>query len=399
MNNKCEKIDLVNIEDIKINEKNPNIHSDKQIEILTKIIKHQGFRRPLTISKRSNKLIVGHARLQVAKILNYEKVPVIYQDYENEEQEYLDMVADNSIQNYSVLDIELIKETLIELPDMDLELMALEELNIEPEQLETVNDDEVPEKVIPKTVKGDIYELGQHRLMCGDSTMIDDVEKLIDGQSIELVYTDPPYGINEKGDRTARKTGLARNHNLKDFKDDTVQYAVDAYNLCEALKIPRQIWWGANYYCHSLPQSNNWMVWDKRVEDKMKDTQSDCEMAWVKSQWSSIRIFRHLWKGFNKDSERNQKRVHPTQKPVALAEWCFDYYKAEFKSVLDLFLGSGSTLIACEKTDRKCYGMELDEHYCDVIVQRYVDYCKANKIEWNVKRNSEDITNEYEKGE
>ena len=105
----------------------------------------------------------------------------------------------------------------------------------------------------------------------------------------------------------------------------------------------------------------------------MKDTQSDCELAWVKSKWSSVRIFRHLWKGFNKDSERNQSKVHPTQKPVALAEWSFDYFK-EVQVVLDLFGGSGSTLIACEKTNRKCYMMEFDEHYADVIIERWQDF-------------------------
>jgi DNA modification methylase len=122
-----------------------------------------------------------------------------------------------------------------------------------------------------------------------------------------------------------------------------------------------------------LPQSNNWFVWDKRVENKMSDTQSDCELAWVKSKWSSVRIFRHLWKGFNKASERNQPRVHPTQKPVALAEWSFDYFK-EVNTVLDLFGGSGSTLIACEKTKRTCYMMEFEPHYCDVIVKRWEDF-------------------------
>jgi DNA modification methylase len=231
---------------------------------------------------------------------------------------------------------------------------------------------DVPEE--PKTKLGDIYQLGNHRLMCGDSTSIDAVEKLINNNKIDLCYTDPPYGINEKGDRTARKTGLAKNHNFKDFKDDTIDYAVEAYQIVEGvLNIPRQVWWGANYYCHALPLSNNWFVWDKRVEDKMVDTQSDCELAWVKSKWSSVRIFRHLWKGFNKDSERNQQRVHPTQKPIALAEWSFDYFK-EVNSVLDLFGGSGSTLIACEKRNKQAYIMELDPHYCDVIIKRWEDF-------------------------
>lgn len=188
-----------------------------------------------------------------------------------------------------------------------------------------------------------------------------------------MVFTDPPYGINEKGDRSSRKTGLAQNHNFKDFKDDSIQYAVDAYNVCKNLKIPRQVWWGANYYCHSLPQTNNWFIWDKRVQEKMVDTQSDCELAWVKSEYSSVRIFRHLWKGFNKDSERNQPRVHPTQKPIALAEWAFDYFK-NVSSVLDLFGGSGSTLIACEKTNRSCFIMEFDCHYSDVIIKRWEEY-------------------------
>jgi DNA modification methylase len=215
--------------------------------------------------------------------------------------------------------------------------------------------------------------------MCGDSTSIDAVDKLLNGNVIDMVYTDPPYGINEKGDRTNRKTGLAKNHNFADFIDDSIQYAIDAYNLCVGFNIKRQVWWGANYYCHSLPQSNNWFIWDKRVEEKMKDTQSDCEMAWVKSEYSSIRIFRHLWKGFNKDSERNQQRVHPTQKPVALAEWAFDYFK-QVNTVLDLFGGSGSTLIACEKTNRTNFTMELSEIYCDVIIKRWEEFTGKKAI-------------------
>lgn len=215
--------------------------------------------------------------------------------------------------------------------------------------------------------------------MCGDSTDAGTVALLMDGQKADMVFTDPPYGINEKGDRTARKTGLAKNHKFKDFIDDSIEYAVKAFNVCDDLKIPRQVWWGANYYAHHIPQSNNWFVWDKRVEEKMKDTQSDCELAWVKSKWSSVRIFRHLWKGFNKDSERGEGRVHPTQKPVELAIWAFDYFK-DVTSVLDLFGGSGSTLIACEKTNRKCYMMELDPHYVDVIIKRWQEYTGKEAI-------------------
>jgi len=208
--------------------------------------------------------------------------------------------------------------------------------------------------------------------MCGDSTNFGAVEHLIDGAKIDMVLTDPPYGISEKGDRSKRG-GAAKGTKYVDFSDDSIKPAIDAYNLCAALDIPRQVWWGANYYCHALPQSNNWFIWDKRVEDKQRNSQSDCEMAWVKSKWSSIRIFRHLWKGMCKASEHGQHRVHPTQKPVALAEWAFDYFR-DVTSVLDLFLGSGSTLIACEKTGRVCFGMEMSPAYCDVIVKRWQEF-------------------------
>jgi DNA modification methylase len=137
--------------------------------------------------------------------------------------------------------------------------------------------------------------------------------------------------------------------------------------------IKRQVWWGANYYAHALPETANWFVWDKRVDDKYKDTQSDCELAWVKSKWSSVRIFRHVWKGMIKDSEKGQKRVHATQKPVALAEWVFDYYR-DVKTVLDLFGGSGSTLIAAERSQKQSFLMEMMPQYCDVIIKRWQDY-------------------------
>jgi DNA modification methylase len=228
--------------------------------------------------------------------------------------------------------------------------------------------------------------------MCGDSTDFGSVSDLLDGQKIDMVYTDPPYGINEKGDRSNRgglgKGGLAKAKKYDDFIDDSTEYAIKAFEIVKDLNIKRQVWWGANYYCHSLPLSNNWFVWDKRVEDKQHDTQSDCELAWVKSEFSSIRIFRHLWKGMMKGSEHGQGRVHPTQKPIALAQWAFDYFK-DVTTVLDLFLGSGSTLIACEQTDRTCYGMELDPKYVDVIRKRYA---KFTALDDQLPENWEELT-------
>jgi len=365
---------------------NSRTHSDEQVTQVASSIKEFGFTNPILIDGDGG-IIAGHGRLMAAKKLGLVEVPCIRLGHLSEAQRKAYVIADNQLALNSGWDLDTLKleiDRLGEL-DFDIELLGFDDdfltsLIIEEPSEGLTDEDAVPEAPeTPTTVEGDVWILGNHRLMCGDSTSIDAVDTLMDGHKADMVFTDPPYGINEKGDRTGRKTGLAKNHNFADFVDDSTQYAIDAYNLCEGLKIPRQVWWGANYYCHSLPQSNNWFVWDKRVEDKMKDTQSDCEMAWVKSEFSSIRIFRHLWKGFNKDSERNIPRVHPTQKPIALAEWSFDYFK-NVNTVLDLFGGSGSTLIACEKTNRNALIMELSEVYCDVIIKRWQEFTGKQAI-------------------
>jgi DNA modification methylase len=368
--------------------KNSRTHDDAQVAQIAASIKEFGWTNPILVDGDKG-IIAGHGRLMAARKLKMDKVPVIELNGMTDAQKKAYVIADNRLALNAGWDNAMLTIELKDLEDegFDLSLTGFDDSELDAllnpiEETEGLTDEDavpdVPDE--PKTKLGDIYILGNHRLMCGDSTSIDAVEKLVVGTTIDLCYTDPPYGINEKGDRTARKTGLAKNHNFKDFKDDTIDYAIEAYQIVEGvLQVKRQVWWGANYYCHALPQSNNWFVWDKRVEDKMADTQSDCELAWVKSKWSSVRIFRHLWKGFNKDSERNQQRVHPTQKPVALAEWSFDYFK-EVSTVLDLFGGSGSTLIACEKTNRHCLMMEFEPHYCDVIVKRWEDFTGKKAI-------------------
>lgn len=189
-----------------------------------------------------------------------------------------------------------------------------------------------------------------------------------------MVLTDPPYGINLNGDNSKRgsETSLMKGgYKLKSFIDDSNKYAIKAFEIVQNLGIPKQVWFGANYYCHTLPESNNWLIWDKRVEDKMTNTNSDCELAWVQDGHNSCRIYRHLWNGLIKESEKNERRVHPTQKPIALMAHCMERYAPEAVIILDLFGGSGTTLIAAEQSGRRCYMMELDPHYCDVILARW----------------------------
>lgn len=373
------KIEIADINSIQPYINNPRKLKDSAIDKVAMSIKEYGFRQPIVVD--ANRIIVvGHTRYRASKKLGLKEVPITIAENLTQEQINAYRIADNRTNEEAEWDLELLKTEIkeLELADFNLDLTGFDEDQLNnmlfEEKQGLTDEDEVPEAPEePITKLGDIWKLGNHRLMCGDSTKEDDVKKLINNNKIDLIYTDPPYGINEKGDRSNRG-GLTEGNNLKDFKDDTIQYAVDSYVLCEdIIKAPRQVWWGGNYYCHYLPLSNNWFVWDKRVEEKQKDTQSDCELAWVKSKWSSVRIFRHLWKGMMKGSEHGQKRVHPTQKPVALAEWSFDYFR-EFDSVLDLFGGSGSTLIASEKKNKICYMMEFEPHYVDVIIKRWENF-------------------------
>ena len=376
-------ITYYNANDLVMAEYNPRQLTKDQYTQLKDSINRFGLVDPLIVNKnkdRKNILVGGHQRLRIAKEIGIESIPCVEIDLSYDQEKELNIRLNKNVGewDYDALANHFDVGELTEWGFSNDELQFYED---EP-TAGLIDDDEIPEVEEPITQAGDLWILGDHRLLCGDATKKEDVDLLMDGKKADMVFTDPPYGINEKGDRTARKTGLAKNHNFKDFIDDSIDYAVKSYSLLDAYDISIQIWFGANYYCHFLPMSNNWLIWDKKVEDKMSDTQSDCELAWVKTNKSSVRIFRHLWKGFNKDSERNQPRVHPTQKPIALAEWCFQNY-GKPKTVLDVFLGSGSTLIACEKTNRKCYGMEIDPHYCDVIVKRWEEFSgkKAERVE------------------
>ena len=362
---------------------NSRTHSDAQVAQIAASIKEFGWTNPILVSG-DDTIIAGHGRLLAARKLAMVEVPVIVLDHLSKAQQRALVIADNQLALNAGWDMDMLKAEIedLKLDDFDIDLLGFDEKFLdgllEPEPTAGLTDeDAVPEAPeTPKTVLGDVWVLGNHRLMCGDSTSIDAIDKLLNGVAIDLVHTDPPYGIGETASkRTTRETNsLAKaNSHLPDFNDATTDAARDAFALCEGLGIKRQVWWGANYYAHALPETANWFVWDKNVEEKYKNINSDCELAWVKSKWSSVRIFRHLWKGLMKESERGQARVHPTQKPVALVEWVIDYYR-DVKTVLDLFGGSGSTLIGCEKKGCDAFLMELEPYYCDVIIKRWQDF-------------------------
>jgi DNA modification methylase len=358
----------VKISEVKLNPNNPRLIKDDKFAKLVQSIKDLPQMleiRPIVVN--SDMVVLGgNMRLKACKEAGLKQVPIIIADNLTEEQQGEFLIKDNV--SGGEWDWQMIAN------DWDTEQLkdwGLDIPNFEDEQvLEAEEDDfEVPDGGIETDiVLGDLFEIGEHRLLCGDSTDVDNVLKLIGNDKKFSIYTDPPYGINEKGDRSERG-GACQGNNLKDFKDDTIQYAVDAYNITREFNPLKEVWWGANYYCHHLPQTNNWLVWDKRVEENQRDTQSDCELAFINDGHSSIRIFRHLWKGMIKGSEHGQKRVHPTQKPIELASYCFNSYDMG-NTILDLFGGSGSTMAASHQTKKRCLMMEFEPHYCQVIIDR-----------------------------
>ena len=238
-------------------------------------------------------------------------------------------------------------------------------LDVSVEVLEAEEDDyDIPNEINTDIVLGDLFEIGEHRLLCGDSTDSDQVAKLMNGQDVDMVFTDPPYGISHSGKGIK---GSAKENDFGEILgDNDVNVAIDAFNLCQSLfSDATMIFWGANYYSSCLPNGFGWLVWDKEREG---DTFSGAELAFV-NKGIKVDVFRHQWHGMIKGSEMGEKRVHPTQKPIALVEWSFKNYKAG-DNILDLFLGSGSTMVASHNTKRKCYGMELDPKYCQVIIDR-----------------------------
>jgi len=367
-----DKISWVEIKTLKPHPKNPNKHSKEQIKRLAEIIKYQGFRSPVVVSNRSGYIVAGHGRVEAAIQNGLSKVPVSYQDFTDDEQEYAHMTADNAIADWATLDLSAINKDIIELgPDFNIDMLGIKDFEIEPaDKYEDKDADAVPEKVEPKAKLGQIYKLGEHRLMCGDSTDKDAVARLMNGEKADMVFTDPPYGISVVS-KNGSVGGGAKGKYKQVMNDENTNVAEMAFQLCQKMDT-NLVFWGANHYSTVFPSSSCWIVWDK--QDGKRVTFADCELAYTNIK-KPARLFKHIWDGFRRDSEKGDMRVHPTQKPVKLIEQIFDLFKEESGNlILDLFGGSGSTLIACEKTNRKCFMMELDPHYVDVIIARWEQF-------------------------
>lgn len=354
------------------------------VEAVAKSYDKFGQRKPIVATKDGT-VISGNHQLAAAKQLGWYKIAVLFTD-DDELTAKAFALADNRTSDLGTYDEDFLADMLGSVAS-DLELLEATSFD-EKDLLALVKKQEVIEDEAPAIRSTEIklgqkYKLDNHTLVCGDATNKEHIDFLITDNVIDLVFTDPPYGLNINTDRSNRVTGIQQSNNFKQYDDTTNIYAINNYKLLQDHDIKTQIWFGGNHYAHTLPETNNWLVWDKRVEDKHKVTESDCELAYVKSKYNSIRIFRHLWKGMMKDSERGDKRVHPSQKPIALINFAINEYDNKAQNIIDCFGGSGSTLIACEQLERNCFIMELDPEYCQVIIDRWENLTgqKAELIE------------------
>jgi DNA modification methylase len=374
---------------------NSRKHSDEQVAQIAASIKEFGWTNPILVDG-DNGIIAGHGRLMAARKLSMEEVPVIELAHLSDNQRKALIIADNRLAlnaewDDALLSLEL-KDLLADNYELGLlgfgkdELEAL--LNPTQETDGLTDEDEVPEAPVePITKLGDVWILGNHRLMCGDSTSIDAVDKLMDGQKADLLHTDPPYNVDYSNqDRPkAGKKDLGRIKNDTMFSDDFYKFiydmAVCAYSVLKD--------GSSAYVWHADRETINFkqgmldagfdfaqtIIWKKPMllsRTRYQWAHEPC-LFMVKGSpyFTDDRKKTTVWDFGGYDKSKN---VHPTQKPIFIPEEAINNSSKQGSNVLDLFGGSGSTLIACEKTGRKAFLMELDPKYCDVIVKRWENF-------------------------
>ena len=367
------------IQDVAVNKlipyaKNSRIHSADQVAQIAASIKEFGFRNPILVDGVG--VIAGHGRLMAAQKLGLDQVPTIDCSDMSESQKKAYIIADNKLALNAGWDTAMLTIEMQELEDegFDLTLLGFDdkELNalLQPEVVEGLTDEDavpdVPEE--PKTKLGDIYILGNHRLMCGDSTSIDAVDKLMDGNPVDLIFTDPPYNVGFNG--RSGKHDVIKNDNLSESDFET--FIGEVCNTIKAIN-PKAyyIWCNWNFYgiLQGKLDYKTCIVWAKNVFGMGNGYRHQHEFCLFNGKIDEvIKNESDLW-----EVKKDHNYVHPTQKPVALSVRAFGNH-IKLLNVLDLFGGSGSTLIGAEQTGRKAFIMELDPKYCDVIVKRWEDF-------------------------
>jgi DNA modification methylase len=361
--------------------RNSRTHSPQQVDKIAASIREFGFLNPIIVDGK-NGIVAGHGRVMAAQKLGLTSLPVIEAAHLTEAQKRAYVIADNRLALDAGWDNDMLK---IELQDLDAEGFDLSLTGFNVDEIGNfladpteglTDEDAVPEvPAVPVTVEGDVWVLGRHRLMCGDSTSIDAVERLMDGRKADMVFTDPPYGVEFQSNM---RTKSAKFDVLKN--DDTFLDIAPIIEACSTGWVFVWTSWKVQTkwidQFQSMGYPTNIVVWHKPgggIGDLKRTFSSDYEVALVWHRGAELcgKRIGSVWT-VNKDGASTY--VHPTQKPVALAEEALDKTTRASAVIMDLFGGSGSTLIACEKTARDCRMMELDPKYCDVIIKRWQDF-------------------------
>lgn len=394
-------VDINKLVDSEYNPRIPLTPDDKEYQDIKNSIENFGYIQPIIINS-DYKIISGHQRKNILLDLGKKKVDCVLVKLSKKKEKALN-VAMNKVDGK--WDDEKLFEILREIKTDEKDFILTGFDSSEFDDLfkrfdeegynynksgngynSNIEDDnyEPDENVKTSIKKGDLFQLGKHTLMCGDSTHENDVNKLLNNK-VDLVLTDPPYGINiVGGGKPFGKVGEskiveANNYNII-IGDETTETAEKFYNICNKINIENYILFGGNYFTNFLKPSSCWIIWDKQNTGDF----ADVEMAWSSFD-KSAKLYKWKWNGMIREGKINQElksRIHPTQKPVGLFSNILNDFTKENENILDAFGGSGSTLIACEQTNRKCFMIELDEKYCQVIIDRWEKFTgkEAKKI-------------------
>lgn len=375
---------------------NSRTHSDAQVAQIAASIKEFGWTNPILIDGE-NTIIAGHGRLLAARKLGMEEVPAIVLDHLTKAQQRALVIADNQLALNAGWDIDMLKAEIedLNLENFDLSLLGFDDKFLdgllEPEPTEGLTDEdavpEVPEQ--PKTVLGDVWVLGNHRLMCGDSTSIDDLEKLTNGSLVDMWLTDPPYNVAYEG-----KTKDALTIQNDSMTDDSFrQFLRDAYVAADSVMKPGAVFyiWHADsegYNFRGAAKDAGWQVRQCLIWKKSTMVMGRQDYHWKHEPclygWKDGAA--HLWATDRKQTtilefdKPSRNGEHPTMKPVELFEYQMLNNTKGADIVLDSFGGSGTTMIAAEKNGRHARLMELDPKYCDVIIKRWQDFTGKQAI-------------------
>lgn len=336
---------------------NARKHSQKNIDSIIASLRRFGQQKPIVVDK-SNVVRAGNGTLEAARQLGWETIAAVQSELVGADMSAY-AIADNRTSELAEWDDEVLKATLEGFDDALREAAGfdLDEVEKLLQEQREVAEDEIPEPPAkPITKPGDLWILGNHRLLCGDSTKAEDVKRLMNGTKADCVLTDPPYGIGYAGSMKLgqKKFGWKQHSGGWDESRPTDEQILFISNFAKQVII-----WGGNFF-PCLPVSAGWLVWNK-VQRNF--SMGEGELAWTNFK-NSIRIF-----DLSRGECISDGKEHPTQKSVKLIAWCLDFMDGAV--ITDFYLGSGTTLIAAEQLNRKCYGMEISPAYCDVIVKRW----------------------------